>query len=80
MVRWVPYKWLVATAFVIGLFMEILGMTVLNTALPALRPGMLRLGHDDPHYDIAVFPKSTQARGRPGRTLLLTVPGPQPMA
>ncbi|CAL9331927.1 MDR family MFS transporter [Streptomyces sp. enrichment culture] len=31
-----PYKWLVATAFVFGLFMEILDMTVLNTALPAL--------------------------------------------
>ncbi|MGW0064204.1 MDR family MFS transporter [Streptosporangium sandarakinum] len=36
MVRRVPYKWLVATAFVFGLFMEILDMTVLNTALPAL--------------------------------------------
>ncbi|NUW46091.1 multidrug efflux MFS transporter [Nonomuraea rhodomycinica] len=34
--RRVPYKWLVATAFVFGLFMEILDMTVLNTALPAL--------------------------------------------
>ncbi|MFE3193836.1 MDR family MFS transporter [Nocardia sp. NPDC059240] len=32
----VPYKWLVATAFVFGLFMELLDMTVLNTALPAL--------------------------------------------
>lgn len=32
----VPYKWLVATAFVLGLFMEILDMTVLNTALPIL--------------------------------------------
>ncbi len=36
MVRRVPYKWLVAVAFVFGLFMEILDMTVLNTALPAL--------------------------------------------
>ncbi|MCM0673391.1 DHA2 family efflux MFS transporter permease subunit [Micromonospora phytophila] len=36
MLRRVPYKWLVATAFVFGLFMEILDMTVLNTALPAL--------------------------------------------
>lgn len=32
----VPYKWLVATAFVFGLFMALLDMTVLNTALPAL--------------------------------------------
>ena len=32
----VPYKWLVATAFVFGLFMEILDITVLNTALPTL--------------------------------------------
>ena len=32
----IPYKWLVATAFVMGLFMEILDMTVLNTALPIL--------------------------------------------
>ncbi|MGW5648930.1 MFS transporter [Saccharopolyspora sp. NPDC003752] len=36
MFRSVPYKWLVAIAFVFGLFMEILDMTVLNTALPAL--------------------------------------------
>ncbi|MFF4414550.1 MDR family MFS transporter [Streptosporangium sp. NPDC001559] len=36
MLKRVPYKWLVATAFVFGLFMEILDMTVLNTALPAL--------------------------------------------
>ena len=32
----IPYKWLVATAFVLGLFLEILDMTVLNTALPIL--------------------------------------------
>ncbi|MEV5316012.1 MFS transporter [Streptomyces sp. NPDC052610] len=36
MLQRLPYKWLVATAFVFGLFMEILDMTVLNTALPAL--------------------------------------------
>ncbi|RKT87898.1 drug resistance transporter, EmrB/QacA subfamily [Saccharopolyspora antimicrobica] len=36
MLRGVPYKWLVAIAFVFGLFMEVLDMTVLNTALPAL--------------------------------------------
>ncbi|NNM47218.1 MDR family MFS transporter [Knoellia koreensis] len=36
MFRSVPYKWLVATAFVMALFMEILDMTVLNTALPIL--------------------------------------------
>lgn len=29
-------KWLVAIAFVLGLFMEVLDMTVLNTALPAI--------------------------------------------
>jgi EmrB/QacA subfamily drug resistance transporter len=29
-------KWLIAIAFVLGLFMEILDMTVLNTALPAI--------------------------------------------
>ncbi|NNG35196.1 MDR family MFS transporter [Nakamurella aerolata] len=34
--RSVQYKWLVATAFVMALFMEILDMTVLNTALPIL--------------------------------------------
>lgn len=32
----VPYKWLVAMAFVMGLFLEILDMMVLNTALPIL--------------------------------------------
>ncbi|OYN96281.1 MDR family MFS transporter [Enemella evansiae] len=32
----IPYKWLVAVAFVTGLFLEILDMTVLNTALPIL--------------------------------------------
>lgn len=32
----IPYKWLVAIAFVSGLFLEILDMTVLNTALPIL--------------------------------------------
>lgn len=36
MFRSIPYKWLVATAFVLALFMEILDMTVLNTALPIL--------------------------------------------
>ncbi|WP_392425844.1 MDR family MFS transporter [Barrientosiimonas humi] len=36
MLRKIPYKWLVATAFVMALFMEILDMTVLNTALPIL--------------------------------------------
>lgn len=34
--RRVPYKWLVALAFTLALFMEILDMTVLNTALPVL--------------------------------------------
>ncbi|UAL29028.1 DHA2 family efflux MFS transporter permease subunit [Nocardioides rotundus] len=32
----IPYKWLVAAAFAMALFMEILDMTVLNTALPIL--------------------------------------------
>ena len=32
----IPYKWLGAMAFVSGLFLEILDMTVLNTALPIL--------------------------------------------
>ena len=32
----IPYRWIVAIAFVSGLFMEILDMTVLNTALPIL--------------------------------------------
>ncbi|MFB7719019.1 MDR family MFS transporter [Nocardia sp. NPDC056100] len=36
MIKRIPYKWLVATAFVFGLFMELLDMTVLNTALPTL--------------------------------------------
>jgi EmrB/QacA subfamily drug resistance transporter len=36
MLRRVETKWLIAIAFVLGLFMEILDMTVLNTALPAI--------------------------------------------
>lgn len=32
----IEVKWLIAIAFVLGLFMEILDMTVLNTALPAI--------------------------------------------
>ncbi|WP_405485768.1 MDR family MFS transporter [Nocardia sp. NBC_00511] len=36
MTKRIPYKWLVATAFVFGLFMELLDMTVLNAALPTL--------------------------------------------
>jgi EmrB/QacA subfamily drug resistance transporter len=32
----VPYKWLVAIAFVIGLFMDLLDTTIVNVALPAL--------------------------------------------
>jgi EmrB/QacA subfamily drug resistance transporter len=35
-VRSVPYKWLVAVVFVVGLFMDMLDMTVVNVALPAL--------------------------------------------
>jgi EmrB/QacA subfamily drug resistance transporter len=31
-----PYKWLVAVAFVVGLFMDMLDTTVVNVALPAL--------------------------------------------
>jgi EmrB/QacA subfamily drug resistance transporter len=34
--RALPYKYLVATAFVCGLFMDLLDMTVLNVALPTL--------------------------------------------
>ena len=36
MARTIPYKWLVAIAVAMALFMEILDMTVLNTALPVL--------------------------------------------
>ena len=36
MFRRLETKWLVAIAFVFGIFMEILDMTVLNTALPAI--------------------------------------------
>ncbi|HET8524317.1 MAG TPA: MDR family MFS transporter [Thermomicrobiales bacterium] len=32
----VPYKWLVAIAFVIGLFMDLLDTTIVNVALPTL--------------------------------------------
>ncbi len=32
----VPYKWIVASVFVVGLFMEIMDTTVVNTALPTL--------------------------------------------
>jgi EmrB/QacA subfamily drug resistance transporter len=34
--RKVPYKWLVATAFVSGLFMDIMDSTIVNVALPTL--------------------------------------------
>ncbi len=36
MLRKIETKWLIAIAFVLGLFMEILDMTVLNTALPTI--------------------------------------------
>lgn len=36
MLRSLEAKWCVAISFVFGLFMEILDMTVLNTALPAI--------------------------------------------
>lgn len=36
MLRNIEQKWLIAIAFVLGLFMEILDMTVLNTALPTI--------------------------------------------
>lgn len=36
MFRKIEPKWLIAIAFVLGLFMEILDMTVLNTALPTI--------------------------------------------
>ena len=36
MARTIPYEWLVAIAVAMALFMEILDMTVLNTALPVL--------------------------------------------
>jgi EmrB/QacA subfamily drug resistance transporter len=32
----VPYKWLIATAFVIGLFMDFMDATIVNVALPTL--------------------------------------------
>ncbi len=32
----VPYKWIVATIFVVGLFMELMDTTVVNVALPTL--------------------------------------------
>src|SRR3984893_8323960 len=35
-IRRVPYKYLVATAFICGLFMDLLDLTVLNVALPTL--------------------------------------------
>ena len=34
--RNVPYKWLVATAFICGLFMDLLDTTIVNVALPTL--------------------------------------------
>ncbi len=34
--RKVPYKWLVATAFVTGLFMDIMDTTIVNVALPTI--------------------------------------------
>jgi EmrB/QacA subfamily drug resistance transporter len=34
--RHVEYKWLVATAFVFGLFMDLLDLTIVNVALPTL--------------------------------------------
>lgn len=34
--RNVPYKWLVATAFVAGIFMDIMDATIINVALPTL--------------------------------------------
>jgi len=34
--RNIPYKWLVATAFVAGLFMDLMDSTILNVALPRL--------------------------------------------
>ena len=34
--RGIPYKWLVATAFVCGLFMDIMDSTITNVALPRL--------------------------------------------
>jgi EmrB/QacA subfamily drug resistance transporter len=33
----VPYKWIVASIFVIGLFMDIMDTTIVNVALPTLR-------------------------------------------
>ena len=33
----VPYKWIVATIFVVGLFMDIMDTTIVNVALPTLR-------------------------------------------
>jgi hypothetical protein len=35
--RHVPYKHIVAVAFVLGLFMDILDTTIVNVALPTLR-------------------------------------------
>jgi MFS family permease len=32
----VPYKWLVAVAFVAGLFMDLMDVTIVNVALPTL--------------------------------------------
>src|SRR5215472_9149824 len=34
--RNVPYKYLVAAAFVVGLFMDLMDLTIVNVALPAL--------------------------------------------
>src|SRR4051794_30581689 len=36
-VRRLEYKWIVAIVFVIGLFMDLLDMTITNVALPTLR-------------------------------------------
>ena len=32
----VPYKWIVATVFVTGLFMDIMDTTIVNVAIPSL--------------------------------------------
>jgi EmrB/QacA subfamily drug resistance transporter len=37
MLKRVEYKWIVAVIFVLGLFMEIMDMTILNVAIPTIR-------------------------------------------
>jgi EmrB/QacA subfamily drug resistance transporter len=37
MLKRVEYKWLVAVVFVLGLFMEIMDMTILNVAIPTIK-------------------------------------------